>query len=1237
MKHHIIIKFLAVFLCAASLLGAVASGFGLLAMTELGLREQTLEEAREESLRSTANNLANELVLRYASRELGGADESLIDQYYGRYWLDSTFDWDQVGYVIRDEEGNVLQTSPSEFVVNPSVYEIVATGSQYFHVLNQMTQEEYEEIYNPVTEPPMTMPPEVDVDSHVYNVVPEEGCDIDRIQVGYADGSRGEYQSFGGEHIGRVMWFRGEQLRLDFYHYEHSNAVRNLISDFQNGIPVVSIVMMDPDGTVVLDVSEPSGPVEEFCADPAYLIFRPLESTSADMGSIYDAVPPEGQYVSTLYVKYADGYEESVGGSPNIGFLGYDEDGFVVFTASDPGLLDWRSDRLVHICFSDDAGNVVYEETSAHGVGQFVLENDTLVFRSRESTGMESIPQEPETGVYEYDDVPPRGYAVYEMDLWLEGSKEMLTITGEEDRLGLAAHDSSGNVIFTAEDWKDFVFSKPAQVRYILMSDLDGRILYEAYEAGREIGTGAPIGYFAYNETGDLVFGRITDSVAAAAVMAEDDGAAPVNMGKQIEEATNVRIAPHEDATIVAMLEPGTFVEILDTQVLMGQEWGEVDGGWILLSEEPVPEATEESQLTDESAAVDPTEEPAEAAETSDTEVTEPAMAEESIPATEPTYAPETFAETEPVAVPTETHPYARAAEEDDRRVFGYYDESTGVHMVVEYTYMPTPVYSVEIVLGSGALRNQYEWVLMELVYRFANLLIPILIASLVLFAMTAVYLCCAAGKRPGTTEIRAGGLNRIPIDLYLAAAVGGVILCTVGVVEGGDYLLRKDLQTGILFCTLMAYAASLLIVGFCFAFAAQVKTPGGYWWFNSICGRSIKVIAWLWRKFVAFCGWLWKFTDEKLEPLMVRLFKAVWKLIKFFWFQLKRVVTWLCRKSLQGCNWLSRVLGRFLSMLPLTWQFLLIGFSLVIFLYIMIRTYKVGYILIGFGIFFGVILYAASAFGILLENAKRMRKGDLDSKVDDKLLIGAFREFADELNGLADVAVVAAQKQLKSERMKTELITNVSHDIKTPLTSIINYVDLMEKPHSPEEQAAYLEVLSRQSQRLKKLIDDLMEMSKASTGNMAVDITRVNAGEAVNQALGEFADKLEKAQLIPVFRQPEKEIDMMADGRLVWRVLSNILSNAVKYALPGTRVYIDLMELEGKVVLSMKNISREPLNVSAEDLMERFVRGDSARNTKGSGLGLNIAQSLVELQKGKLELLVDGDLFKVTLIFPGL
>jgi len=234
-------------------------------------------------------------------------------------------------------------------------------------------------------------------------------------------------------------------------------------------------------------------------------------------------------------------------------------------------------------------------------------------------------------------------------------------------------------------------------------------------------------------------------------------------------------------------------------------------------------------------------------------------------------------------------------------------------------------------------------------------------------------------------------------------------------------------------------------------------------------------------------------------------------------------------------------------------------------------------------------------------------------------------------------VAVMAAQKQLKSERMKTELITNVSHDIKTPLTSIINYVDLLQKPHTEEEQAQYLEVLDRQSQRLKKLIDDLMDMSKASTGNMAVDITLVDAVESVNQALGEFADKLDRAQLTPVFRHTEDSVAMMADGKLVWRVLSNLLSNAVKYAMPGTRLYIDLMQLDDTVVISLKNISREALNVDAEELMERFVRGDDSRNTEGSGLGLNIAKSLMELQKGQLQLLVDGDLFKVTLIFPGI
>ena len=261
--------------------------------------------------------------------------------------------------------------------------------------------------------------------------------------------------------------------------------------------------------------------------------------------------------------------------------------------------------------------------------------------------------------------------------------------------------------------------------------------------------------------------------------------------------------------------------------------------------------------------------------------------------------------------------------------------------------------------------------------------------------------------------------------------------------------------------------------------------------------------------------------------------------------------------------------------------------------------------------------------------------QGNLHEKISTKFLFGAFRSFAHELNALADAATITAKNQMRSERMKTELITNVSHDIKTPLTSLINYVDLLQSPHTEEEGQQYLEVLARQSQRMKKLIDDLMEMSKASSGNMQVEIAPLDASETINQALGEFADKLAYAKLTPLFSPPQEPVMIAADGRLTWRVLSNLLSNTVKYAMPGTRVYVDLIPFGNCTQISLKNISAEPLNVSAEELTERFVRGDASRNTEGSGLGLNIAKSLMDLQKGSLELLVDGDLFKVTLTFP--
>jgi signal transduction histidine kinase len=227
----------------------------------------------------------------------------------------------------------------------------------------------------------------------------------------------------------------------------------------------------------------------------------------------------------------------------------------------------------------------------------------------------------------------------------------------------------------------------------------------------------------------------------------------------------------------------------------------------------------------------------------------------------------------------------------------------------------------------------------------------------------------------------------------------------------------------------------------------------------------------------------------------------------------------------------------------------------------------------------------------------------------------------------------LAVDRQMKSERLKTELITNVSHDIKTPLTSIINYVDLLSRQELEGQSAEYLAVLDRQAKRLKKLTEDLVEASKASTGNLSVTLERTDVCELVRQAVGEYEERLEAGRLEVVIPPPEQATFVLADGRLLWRVMDNLLSNAVKYAQPDTRVYIDVTDREpGTVTVIVKNISRNRLNVDADELMERFVRGESSRTTEGSGLGLNIARSLVELQKGAFILYVDGDLFKAEL-----
>ena len=232
----------------------------------------------------------------------------------------------------------------------------------------------------------------------------------------------------------------------------------------------------------------------------------------------------------------------------------------------------------------------------------------------------------------------------------------------------------------------------------------------------------------------------------------------------------------------------------------------------------------------------------------------------------------------------------------------------------------------------------------------------------------------------------------------------------------------------------------------------------------------------------------------------------------------------------------------------------------------------------------------------------------------------------------------MAVDERMRSERFKTELITNVSHDIKTPLTSIINYSDLICKEQPENEKVAeYAAVLLRQSERLKKLIEDLVEASKASTGSVDVLAAPCEVGVLLTQTVGEYEQRLRENDLELIAKQPETPVRIMADGRHLWRVFDNLMNNVCKYAQGGTRVYLTVEEKNGEAAISFKNTSKYPLDISADELMARFVRGDSARSTDGNGLGLSIARSLTELQNGRLELTVDGDLFKVVLYFSSI
>ena len=336
---------------------------------------------------------------------------------------------------------------------------------------------------------------------------------------------------------------------------------------------------------------------------------------------------------------------------------------------------------------------------------------------------------------------------------------------------------------------------------------------------------------------------------------------------------------------------------------------------------------------------------------------------------------------------------------------------------------------------------------------------------------------------------------------------------------------------------------------------------------------------------------------------------------------------------------WIFRALGR----IPMVWRTALVWGALCLaepFFTFMLGWNEEQYAvlwLLSRGVLTIVILYLASSLRLLQKEGQAIADGQTDYKGKPiPRWLPALKKHEENLQSIQLGIQKAVDEQTRAERMKTELITNVSHDLKTPLTSIVNYVDLLEKEDiQPEKAKEYVDVLNRQAARLKKLTEDLVEASKASSGSLPVHLAPTDVNVLLSQLAGDYLEKLEAAQLEPIFRPAPSQPVIQADGQLLSRVLGNLFSNICKYAMPGTRVYFESAADEKTVSITFKNISKYELNIPAEELMARFVRGDRSRHTEGSGLGLSIAQSLTELQGGTFRLEIDGDLFKAVVTFP--
>lgn len=473
---------------------------------------------------------------------------------------------------------------------------------------------------------------------------------------------------------------------------------------------------------------------------------------------------------------------------------------------------------------------------------------------------------------------------------------------------------------------------------------------------------------------------------------------------------------------------------------------------------------------------------------------------------------------------------------------------------------------------------------------KYSKLMFPMLAGAVfgsVLWLIGMVWLTVTAGRKPKDEEIHLNGFDR----WYTEIAAGTVIgIWLAGTIISGTLIANSSLGyshavvTVIVTCLICGtYTMAWFLIGY-LSLVRRIKA--GTLWKNSLIRTVLKWIGKCSGKLVDFARAFSRNTAEKIKVLLVG---GAFLFLQFL---------------IIGCGFTGA--GVFLIIL------LIVDAAAVIF-----------------------IIRKADGLDLIMDGLKKISDGELQYKIKTDTLTGKQKVMAEYINNIGSGLDAAVENSLKKERMQTELITNVSHDLKTPLTSIINYVDLMkrENPTDPKIQE-YLRILDEKSQRLKVLTEDVVEASKASTGNIKLEMNDIDFVEMVQQVIGEFEEKFQEKNLTMMVHFTDEPSIIYADGQRMWRVLENVFGNVVKYAMEGTRVYAEISNRNKKVTFSLKNISAQPLNISADELTERFIRGDVARNTEGSGLGLSIAKSLTELQGGEFKLYLDGDLFKVMITF---